>query len=102
VAQGLNGELRFESPGNPHAGCFFLSQAQLQQWIQHPCWQDGDVSLVSPLESAATLGISRVFQLYKPALALAGWLELQHWGNSFHSLLGRTVRLPGYGPEADP
>lgn len=102
VAQGLNGELRFESPGNPHAGCFFLSQAQLQQWIQHPCWQDGDVSLVSPLESAATLGISRVFQLYKPALELAGWLELQHWGNSFHSLLGRTVHLPGYGPEAEP
>ena len=102
AAQGLNGELRFESPGNPHAGCFFLSQLQLQRWMQHPCWQDGDVSLVSPLESAATLGISRVFQLYKPALALAGWLELQHWGNSFHSLLGRTVHLPGYGPEAEP
>lgn len=95
-AQGLNGELRFESPGNPHAGCFFLSHDQLLQWTQHPCWQDGDVSLVSPLESAATLGISRVFQLYKPALEMAAWLELQHWGNSFHSLLGRTVTLPGY------
>jgi hypothetical protein len=101
VEDRVSGKWRFESPGNPHAGCFFLSHGQLTQWSQHPCWQDGDVSLVSPLESAATLGISKVFQLYKPALEQAGWLELQHWGNSFHSLLGRTVTLPGYEtPEA--
>jgi len=102
VAQGLAGELRFESPANPHAGCFFLGQQQLRQWTEHACWQDGDVSLVSPLESAATLGISKVFRLFKPSLELASWLELQHWGNSFHSLLGRTVHLPGYGSESQP
>ena len=90
------GEIRFESPRNPHAGCFFLSGSQLRHWSQQPCWQDGDVSLVSPLESAATLGISKAFKLYKPVIEQASWLELQHWGNSFHCLLGRSVSLPGF------
>lgn len=97
------GEICFESPRNPHSGCFFLSHGQLSQWVSHACWQDGDVSLVSPLESAATLGLSKVFKLVKPAMAMASWLELQHWGNSFHCLLGRTVQLPGYElAESDP
>lgn len=102
VVAAPGGELRFESPGNPHAGCFFLTHQQLLHWSEHPCWQDGDVSLVSPLESAATLGISKVFGLFKPALEMASWLELQHWGNSFHSLLGRNVQLPQYGTQPEP
>ena len=94
AAEWPGGQLVFESPHNPHAGCFFLGPAQLQHWMQQPHWQDGDSSWISPLESAATLGIAKTFRLFKPAMAQAGWLELQHWGNSFHCLIGRSVALP--------
>ena len=36
----------------------------------------------------------KTFRLYKPVMAMGSWLELQHWGNSFHSLLGDSVSLP--------
>jgi hypothetical protein len=88
VAQLAGSEAVFTSPANPHAGCFVLTAAQLQAWVEHSCWQDGDCSFVSPLESAATLGIAKVFQLYKPAFSHASWLEVQHWGTSFHQLIG--------------
>jgi len=88
VASLPGGEVIFVSPQNPHAGCFFLSKQQLRHWMQQSHWQDHDSSFISPLESAATLGVSRSFQLYKPAWANASWFDLQHWGVSFHSLLG--------------
>jgi len=94
AAEWPGGQVLFESPQNPHAGCFFLGPAQLQHWIQQPHWQDGDCAWISPLESAATLGIAKTFRLYKPSMAMAGWLELQHWGQSFHCLIGRSVALP--------
>ena len=91
VAPLPGGEVVFESPRNPHAGCFFLSQEQLRHWMGLPHWQDHDCSFVSPLESAATLGISRSFKLYKPAFVNASWFDLQHWGVSFHSLIGASA-----------
>ena len=92
VSAGLPvGQVIFESPKNPHSGCFFLNHDQLEHWCSHPCWQDGDCSYVSPLESAATLGLTKVFRLYKPEMANAGWLEIQHWGSSFRSLIGGTI-----------
>lgn len=92
VAAGLPvGQVVFESPKNPHSGCFFLTPIQLERWIEHPSWQDGDCSYVSPLESAATLGLTKAFKLYKPSFANAGWLEIQHWGSSFRSLIGGVV-----------
>ena len=80
----------FTPPQNPHAGCFFLKKEQLQFWKRQSCWQDGDVSFISPLESSATLGIAKVFNLYKPCLTHAGWLQLQHYGNSFHCLINKS------------
>ncbi|TCD58116.1 hypothetical protein CWE16_02105 [Synechococcus sp. BS55D] len=88
------GPVYFESPRNPHAGCFVLSASQLQAWVESEHWLDGDCSFVSPLESAATLGISKTFRLYKPVMAMGSWLELQHWGRSFHCLIGNSVSLP--------
>jgi len=79
----LTNEINFVSPANPHSGCFFLTHEQMSRWVSHQSWQDGDDSWVSPLESAATLGISKVFQLYKPSFKCCSWLELQHWGQSF-------------------
>ena len=81
------GRVAVEPALNPHAGCFFLSRRQLEHWVQQPHWQDGDVSFISPLESAATLGLAKTFSLFKPCLGNAGWLEIQHYGTSFHSLI---------------
>jgi len=93
AAEAPGGRLFFDSPVNPHSGCFFLTPIQLAYWLEQPHWQDGDSSWVSPLESAATLGIAKTFRLYKPAMRQASWLELQHWGLNFHCLLGRSVAV---------
>lgn len=85
------GQVIFESPSNPHSGCFFLSAKQLDHWAEHQSWQDGDCGYVSPLESSATLGICKVFNLYKPSIINAGWLEIQHWGSSFRQLIGNAI-----------
>ena len=42
------GTVYFESPRNPHSGCFVLTGTQLQFWTQQDWWQDGDCSLISP------------------------------------------------------
>ena len=55
------GTIYFESPKNPHSGCFVLSGGQLMDWVSREHWLDGDSSFVSPLESAATLGIAKLF-----------------------------------------
>ncbi len=81
------GALSFEAPRNPHAGCFVLTHGQLTHWVAQPWWLDRDCSFVSPLESAATLGLLKTFCLYKPSFSIAGWLEVQHWGTSFLGLM---------------
>jgi len=73
----------------------------MQIWRESSHWLDGDVSFVSPLESAATLGIAKTLRLYKPVMAMGSWLELQHWGRSFHSLLGNVVSFPSQDDEQD-
>ena len=76
---------------NPHAGCFFISRRQLEYWVSQPHWLDYDVSFVSALESAATLGLAKTFSIFKPCLSTAGWLEIQHYGNNFHTLLKKEM-----------
>lgn len=84
------GDVVFETPENPHAGCFFLSSKQLSYWMEQSHWLDFDSGFISPLESGATLGLMKTFQLRKPSFLNASWLEVQHWGTSFHNL----IRLP--------
>ena len=91
LVQWAGTQIPFEPPLNPHAGCFFLSHGQLSHWVQQPWWQDGDTSFISPLESAATLGIAKSFELFKPCLSHAAWLEVQHYGTSFHGLIGAAA-----------
>lgn len=83
----------FKRPYNPHSGCYFLSQKQVEYWITQPHFLDMDVSFVSPLESSATLGLMKTFRVYKPSLKNANFLEIQHYGNSFLSLIGTKVAL---------
>ena len=91
LLDGPGGRVAVEPALNPHAGCFFLSRRQLQHWVDQPHWQDGDVTFISPLESAATLGLAKTFTVFKPCLSTAGWLEVQHHGTSFHSLINEPA-----------
>jgi len=75
--------VRFGRALNPHSGCYFLNARQMESWVKQPYFLDRDVRFVGPLESAATLGIMRTFEVYKPARENAGFLELQHFGTAF-------------------
>ena len=79
----------FRRARNPHSGFFAVTQAQLGYWMRQPHWLDRDVSFVSPLESAATLGVCKTFAIYKPHGASVDFLEIQHMDNRFSRL-----RLP--------
>ncbi len=73
-------KLHFCLAPNPHAGCHFLSQAQLDFWMQKPWFLETDTRFVRSFESAATLGILKTFDVYKPDLSCASFLEVQHFG----------------------
>jgi hypothetical protein len=68
---------------NPHSGCFFLNAAQMQHWANQPHFLDRDTGYVGPLESAATLGILRTFEVCKPLPQNASFLEIEHFGTGF-------------------
>ncbi|GAB4530844.1 MAG: hypothetical protein Fur0018_18340 [Anaerolineales bacterium] len=89
----LGQELRFVRPLNPHSGCAFLNAAQMRRWAAAPDFGKPDEAFIGPLESAATLGVMRHFRVYKPAPENAAFLEVQHYGTGFISLLGGEVRL---------
>ncbi len=76
---------------NPHSGCYFLNAAQMEHWAKQPYFLDRDTRYVGPLESAASLGIMRAFEVYKPAPENAAFLEIEHYGTAFLS----KIRLPG-------
>ena len=88
------GQVTFVSPDNPHSGCFALTHSQMVNWSEKPWFLDHDSSLISPLESAATLGILKTFSVYKPHLSYASFLELQHWGTNFRALIGKQILSP--------
>lgn len=77
----LGQEVRFVRPLNPHSGCFFLNQRQMEEWASRPYFRDGDVSFVGPLESIATLGVMKTFEIYKPAAENPAFLEVMHLDN---------------------
>jgi hypothetical protein len=76
-------EIAFERVDNPHSGCFFLNDAQMRRWADAPYFLDRSSDYWGPLESAATLGVMRTFEVYKPALANAGFLEIRHLDNRY-------------------
>ncbi len=95
TAEAFGRPVEFVRPLNPHSGCFFLNAEQMEHWAKQPYFLDRDTSFIGPLESAATLGIMKTFRVYKPAPANADFLEIQHYGTAFLSLIGKTVRLEG-------
>jgi hypothetical protein len=83
--------ITFQRALNPHAGCYFLNADQMAYWVSQPDFLDRDVSFVSPLESAATLGIMKAFRVYKTIPEQANFLEIQHFGQGFLDLIGQQV-----------
>lgn len=76
---------------NPHSGCFFLNQKQMEDWASQAYFQKIDCRFFGPLESAATLGLARTFRVYKPAPENANFLEIQHFGHKWSEKIKDTV-----------
>jgi hypothetical protein len=88
---------RFELPSNPHAAAFFLTREQLDYWIAQPSFDDGDDFWVGPLESAATLSVGKVFDIYKATRPDPFFLEIHHYGTVYasrHPPAGRRYGEP--------
>jgi hypothetical protein len=77
------GPAQFCRAPNPHSGCYFLNAAQMDHWAGQPHFLDRDTGFVGPLESAATLGVLRTFEIYKPAPANLDFLVIQHFGTRY-------------------
>jgi hypothetical protein len=76
-------------PDNPHSGCYFLHESQMAKWVSSASFLDRESSFVGPLESAATLGIARAFEIYKPTTRNANFLEIEHFGSNW---IDRLIR----------
>lgn len=83
----LGEQVSFEQPSNLHAGCFFLNRAQAAHYFAGEHWRTIDTSFHGPLESAATLGMLKSFQVMKPALGHGRFLTVEHAGRNFMGLV---------------
>jgi hypothetical protein len=85
----MGAPLAFRRPLNPHSGCYFLTREQMAHWTRQPYFLDRSTAFIGPLESAATLGVMRAFNIYKPARENANFLEIEHHGDQFIRQLRR-------------
>jgi hypothetical protein len=92
-AAGHGALLSFSRAANPHAGAFFLRQAQMRRWMDAPWFLDRDTSFVSPLESAATLGLMKTFSVYKTDTACSDFVQLEHAARGFIHFIGGKIPL---------
>lgn len=83
------GLLTFARARNPHSGFFALSAEQFALWKAQPHFLDLDCSFVSPLESAASLGLVKTFSVFKPSSPNLDYFEIEHLDRKFSGL-----RLP--------
>jgi hypothetical protein len=86
--------VRFERAANPHSGCFFASAQQLGRMAQSPLFGEPGEDFIGPLETAATMMIMRMFDVYKPVPENAGFLEVRHLGRRFMYDDGRVKTDP--------
>jgi hypothetical protein len=79
----LDTTVTFQRHPNPHSGCYFLSAAQMLHWSRQAYFGARDASFIGPLESGATLGLMKTFNIYKPAIEDASFLEVEHFGDAY-------------------
>jgi hypothetical protein len=78
-------EQSFRIPMNPHAGCYFLTQRQLDKWLRSNSFYDRDASWIDPLVSAATYAPGKLFDIYAAAEPDPWFLEIEHFGVRYAS-----------------
>ena len=77
----------FEQPSNLHSGSFFLNHEQARIYAGSGHAAAIDTSFHGPLESAATLGMLKTFQLMKPSPENGRFLTVEHDGRNFMGLV---------------
>jgi hypothetical protein len=85
----------FQQPLNTHSGCFFLNREQAEIYFGSDYWHQEDVSFHSPLESAATLGVMKQFQIMKPSPMNGRFLTVEHAGRNFMGLVAPLQQQSG-------
>ncbi len=60
---------------------------QAESYFNSNYWDDEDISFHSPLESAATLGVMKQFQIMKPMYSNGCFLKVEHAGRNFMGLV---------------
>jgi hypothetical protein len=94
LAAAWNGrEQSFRIPLNPHAGCYFLTPAQLERWMRSETFYDRDASWIDPLVSAATYAPGKLFNIYVAAEPDPWFLDIEHFGVRYaaQALSGTTT-----------
>ena len=81
-------DMVFERPSNPHSGCFFVDQEQMDRLAAHPLFGVPHSSFVRTLETAASGPVTETFRVYKPAPPTADFLEVEHQGSHYLELWG--------------
>ncbi len=94
----LGRAVTFRLAGNPHAGCWFLTRAQMERFAAAPHFRDKEARFIGPLESAATLALMRTFPIYKPGLDCADFLEIEHQDDRFMRVVAGLPPNRGAGP----
>ena len=84
--------IRFDQPSNLHSGCFFLNRTQAEIYRSSGHAGEVDITFHGPLESAATLGMLKTFQVMKPALENGRFLTVEHAGRNFMNLVNSLSR----------
>lgn len=91
-----NRPIVFRRAINPHSGCFFLNQTQMEKFVAAPHFMDLSDDFIGPLESAATRGIMKSFKVYKPAQENASFLEVKHHQSRYQQMIGNAFgHTPG-------
>lgn len=94
----LDETITFERTTYPSAGCFFLNNEQLSLLVGSPHFLDGDVSYLSPLDSAVTLSVMKAFRVYKPVLSQAWFLEVLHASPRWIGSVAQIATLAAHPP----
>ena len=79
--------IKFKQPINGHSGCFFLNRVQSEKYFSTKHWENEDNSFHGPLESAATLGILKEFEIMKPVVTNGLFLSVEHESRNFIDMI---------------
>jgi hypothetical protein len=88
----------FSLASNPHAGCCFVTNAQLDFWMKQPSFYDRNPGWIGPLESAATRSLAMTFNAYRADRPNAAFLEIEHYGIRYAKTHAPDATLLGESP----